>query len=162
PRPRPSHRGHEANTHAAMSLRFRINLIITVVIVLFSLVTAKIVLDDMRSSIREEMEAGGKVTQQWLNAVLYSTQFAPSSRDQLCELVPFLTSLGWLRAHELRLSADDGRVLYPSPPPLYKAGRSAPGWFSRLVSPRLAVGELKVNGGRIQVIPDASRAVLDA
>jgi len=46
-----------------MSLRFRISLIITVVIVLFSLVTAKIVLDDMRSSIREEMEAGTKVTQ---------------------------------------------------------------------------------------------------
>jgi two-component system, NarL family, sensor histidine kinase UhpB len=145
-----------------MSLRFRINLIITVVIVLFCLVTAKIVLDDMRSSIREEMEAGTKVTQQLLSAVLYSTQFAPRSHDPLGVLLPFLHSLGRVRAHEIRLYADDGSLVYTSPPPLYKAGRAAPEWFSRLVSPRLPETELSVNGGRIKVIPDASRAVLDA
>ena len=145
-----------------MSLRFRINLIITVVIVLFCLVTAKIVLDDMRSSIREEMEAGTKVTQQLLSAVLYSSQFAPRSHDPLGVLLPFLHSLGRVRAHEIRLYADDGSLVYTSPPPLYKAGRAAPQWFSRLVSPRLPEAELSVNGGRIKVIPDASRAVLDA
>jgi PAS domain S-box-containing protein len=145
-----------------MSLRFRINLIITVVIVLFCLVTAKIVLDDMRSSIREEMEAGTKVTQQLLSAVLYSSQFAPRSHDPLGVLLPFLHSLGRVRAHEIRLYADDGSLVYTSPPPLYKAGRAAPQWFSRLVSPRLPETELSVNGGRIKVIPDASRAVLDA
>ena len=145
-----------------MSLRFRINLIITVVIVLFCLVTAKIVLDDMRSSIREEMEAGTKVTQQLLSAVLYSSQFAPRSHDPLGILLPFLHSLGRVRAHEIRLYADDGSLVYTSPPPLYKAGRAAPQWFSRLVSPRLPETELSVNGGRIKVIPDASRAVLDA
>ena len=45
-RPGPGHARYEASDRADMSLRFRINLIITVVIVLFSLVTAKIVLDD--------------------------------------------------------------------------------------------------------------------
>ena len=145
-----------------MSLRFRINLIITVVIVLFCLVTAKIVLDDMRSSIREEMEAGTKVTQQLLSAVLYSSQFAPRSHDPLGALLPFLHSLGRVRAHEIRLYADDGSLVYTSPPPLYKAGRAAPQWFSRLVSPHLPEAQLSVNGGRIKVTPDASRAVLDA
>ena len=52
-----------------MSLRFRINLIITVLILVFSLVMAKIVLDDARRQIREEMEAGTKVTLQLLSAV---------------------------------------------------------------------------------------------
>ena len=145
-----------------MSLRFRINLIITVVIVLFCLVTAKIVLDDMRSSIREEMEAGTKVTQQLLSTVLYSSQFAPRSHEPLGVLLPFLHSLGRVRAHEIRLYADDGTLVYTSPPPLYKAGRAAPEWFSRLVSPRLPEAELSVNGGRIKVTPDASRAILDA
>jgi PAS domain S-box-containing protein len=145
-----------------MSLRFRINLIITVVIVLFSLVTAKIVLDDMRSSIREEMEAGTKVTQQLLSAVLYSSQFAPRSHDPLGVLLPFLHSLGRVRAHEIRLFADDGTLVYTSPPPLYKAGRAAPDWFSHLVSPALPDAELSVNGGHITVTPDASRAILDA
>jgi len=145
-----------------MSLRFRINLIITVVIVLFCLVTAKIVLDDMRSSISEEMEAWTKVTQQLLSAVLFSSQFAPRSHDPLGVLLPFLHSLGRVRAHEIRLYADDGSLVYTSPPPLYKAGRAAPQWFSRLVSPHLPETELSINGGRIKVIPDASRAVLDA
>jgi len=145
-----------------MSLRFRINLIITVVIVLFSMVTAKIVLDDMRSSIREEMEAGTKVTQQLLSTMVYSSQFAPRSQDPLGVLLPFLQSLGRVRAHEIRLYADDGTLVYTSPPPVYKAGRAAPEWFSRLVSPRLPEPELRVNGGRIKVTPDPSRAILDA
>ena len=64
-----------------MSLRFRINLIITVLIVLFSLVTAKIVVDDARRSIREEMEAGTKVTLQLLTTMLYSSRFVPPTED---------------------------------------------------------------------------------
>jgi two-component system, NarL family, sensor histidine kinase UhpB len=145
-----------------MSLRFRINLIITVVILLFSVVTAKIVLDDMRSSIREEMEAGTRVTQQLLSTVLYSSQFAPQSHDPLGVLLPFLQRLGRVRAHEIRLYADDGSLVYTSPPPLYKAGRAAPEWFSRLVSPRMPEADLSVNGGHIRVTPDASRSILDA
>jgi len=67
-----------------------------------------------------------------------------------------------VRAHEIRLYADDGTLMYTSPPPVYKAGRAAPAWFSRVVSPDLREEELKVEGGRIRVTPDASRAVLDA
>ena len=145
-----------------MSLRFRINLIITVVIVLFSLVTAKIVLDDMRNSIREEMEAGTKVTQQLLTTVLYSNQFVPMSTQPTAVLLEFLRNLGRVRAHEIRLYTYDGTLVYTSPAPLYKAGRAAPEWFSRLVSPRLAAVQLDVKGGRILIVPDASRAILDA
>ena len=145
-----------------MSLRFRINLIITVVTVLFSLVTAKIVVDDMRNSIREEMEAGTKVTLQLLSAVLYGSQLVPRSKEPFAVLLPFLHNLGRVRAHEIRLYADDGTLMYTSPPPVYKAGRAAPAWFSRVVSPDLREEELKVEGGRIRVTPDASRAVLDA
>src|SRR5262245_51244314 len=145
-----------------MSLRFRINLIITVVTVLFSLVTAKIIVDDMRNSIREEMEAGTKVTLQLLSAVLYGSQLVPRSKEPFAVLLPFLHSLGRVRAHEIRLYANDGTLVYTSPPPVYKAGRAAPAWFTRVVSPDLREQELKVEGGRIQVTPDASRAVLDA
>jgi two-component system, NarL family, sensor histidine kinase UhpB len=145
-----------------MSLRFRINLIITVVIVLFSLMTAKIVLDDTRSSIREEMEAGTKVTLQLLTTALYTSQLAPRSGEPNAVLLAFLQRLGRVRAHEIRLYTYDGTLAYTSPPPAYKAGRAAPDWFSRLVSPQLAVVQLDVRGGRILVIPDASRSILDA
>ena len=59
-----------------MSLRVRLNLIITALIVLFTLVTGKIIVDDMRNSIREEIEAGTRVTLQLLNTVLYESDLA--------------------------------------------------------------------------------------
>ena len=111
-----------------MSLRFRINLIITVLIVLFSLVTAKIVLDDMRSSIREEMEAGTKVTLQLLSTVLYSSQFAPpigNEPNRRPAAVPAAASGACARTRSA-CTRDDGSLVYTSPPPVYKAGRAAP------------------------------------
>ena len=145
-----------------MSLRFRITLITTVLIVLFSLVTAGIVLDDTRRQIREEMEAGTKITLQLLTTVLFSSQFVPPSEEPHGVLLAFLRSLGRVRANEIRLYQADGTLLYTSPPPLYKAGRSAPRWFAQLVSPQLPQVELAVKGGYIVVTPDASRSILDA
>ncbi len=146
-----------------MSLRFRINLIITLLIVVFSLVTAKIVLDDARRQIREEMEAGTKVTLQLLTTVLYSSQFVPPTENEPNGvLLGFLTQLGRVRANEIRLYARDGTLLYTSPPPVYKAGRSAPRWFTSLVAPRSQPVELAVKGGRIAITPDPSRSILDA
>jgi two-component system, NarL family, sensor histidine kinase UhpB len=145
-----------------MSLRFRINLIITVLIVLFSIVTAKLVIDDARRSIREEMEAGTKVTLQLLTSTLYSAQFIrPSDRAEDIVL-SFLRSLGRVRANEIRLYRYDGTLVYTSPPPVYKAGRFAPRWFVSLVSPQLPKVELGIQGGTIVITPDASRSILDA
>jgi two-component system, NarL family, sensor histidine kinase UhpB len=146
-----------------MSLRVRINLIMTLLIVAFSLVTAKIVLDDARRQIREEMEAGTKVTLQLLTTVLYSSQFVPPSENAPNGvLLGFLTQLGRVRANEIRMFAGDGMLLYTSPPPVYKAGRSAPQWFTHLVTPRTQQVELNVKGGRIVITPDPSRSILDA
>jgi PAS domain S-box-containing protein len=99
---------------------------------------------------------------QLLSTVLYSSQFVPPSREPNGVLLSFLQSLGRVRANEIRMYTDDGALLYTSPPPVYKAGRSAPAWFARLVSPRLPQIELSVQGGRIAITPDPSRAVLDA
>jgi two-component system, NarL family, sensor histidine kinase UhpB len=52
--------------------------------------------------------------------------------------------------------------VYESPPSVYKAGRDAPQWYARLVMPTLAPIRLELPGARIEVIPDASRATLDA
>jgi len=67
-----------------------------------------------------------------------------------------------VRANEIRLYARDGTLLYTSPPPVYKAGRSAPRWFTHLVAPRTQQVELAVKGGRIAITPDPSRSILDA
>jgi PAS domain S-box-containing protein len=146
-----------------MSLRVRINLIMTALIVLFTLVTGNIVVSDMRSSIREEMEAGGKVTQQLLSPVLSSTRLPAGGQSHPNQvLLDFLQSLGRVRAHEISLYDSAGRVLYTSPPSAYKSGRSAPAWFTRLVTPDLPEVVLNTGEGRVVVTRDASRSILDA
>ncbi len=145
-----------------MSLRLRINLIITTLIVLFTLLTVNIIVSDMRRSIREEMEAGGKVALQLLTGVLEGTSLEQEGRHPNEVLMEFLESLGRVRAHDIKLYSTDGHLLYQSPPSLYKAGRDAPRWFYEMVSPRLGEIELATGEGRVVVRSDDTRSVLDA
>jgi len=145
-----------------MSLRFRLNFIITALIVLFTLVTGQIVVDDTRRSIREEIEAGTKVTLQLLTTVLYRSELTQPAdgRDEV--LLGFLQHLGRVRANEIRLYDAAGNLAYSSPPSVYKVGRDAPDWFTRLMTPKIEEVELSTAQGRVVVVPDASRSILDA
>ncbi|MGH8678206.1 MAG: PAS domain S-box protein, partial [Burkholderiales bacterium] len=145
-----------------MSLRFRINLVITLVIVLFSLATARVLLDDLRRSIREEIEAGTKVTVQLMETVIANSRFAnqPGERNQA--LLRFLQHVGRVRANEIRLYDANDVLIYESPPSVYKKGRWAPDWFANLVQPNMGEFRLNVPDGTIVVTPDASRSILDA
>jgi len=145
-----------------MSLRVRISLIITALVALFTVVTGQIIVDDMRSAIREEMEAGTKVTLQHLNTVLYSSAIARNGDASSGVLLSFLRRLGRVRAHEIRMYDAAGSLVYTSPPSAYKAGRSAPDWFRRLVAPDLPEVALNTPDAQVVVAPDASRAILDA
>jgi PAS domain S-box-containing protein len=146
-----------------MSLRVRINLIMSALIVLFTLVTGNIIVNDMRSSIREEMEAGGKVTLQLLSAVLATAQRSRTwSEHPNTVLLSYLENLGRVRAHDIRLYDGADRLLYESPPSVYKAGRAAPDWFTRMVQPDLPEVVLPTGEGRVVVTQDASRSILDA
>ncbi len=145
-----------------MSLRMRINLIITTLIVLFTLLTLNVIVSDMRRAIREEMEAGGKITLQLLTGVLEGTSLAQQGRHPNEVLHEFLESLGRVRAHDIRLYAADATLLYQSPPSAYKAGRDAPQWFYDMVAPRLGEMSLDTGEGRVVVFSDDTRSVLDA
>jgi PAS domain S-box-containing protein len=145
-----------------MSLRVRINLIITTLIVLFTLVIGNIIVEEMRSAIREEMEAGTKITLQHLNTVLYGSDLAHSDGAEARVLLRFLQHLGRVRAHEIRMYDARGRLVYTSPPSAYKAGRSAPEWFARLMWPESGEFTLDTAVARVVVAPDASRSILDA
>jgi hypothetical protein len=146
-----------------VSLRLRLTLILTVLMVLFTAVTGAIVVEDLRRAIREEMEAGTKVTLQLLGTVLYASDIGQQQNEASeYRVLSFLHSLGRVRAHEIKLYDSKGTLRYVSPPSVYKAGRHAPAWFVSLVTPRLPEIELKTHGGdRIIVTPDASRAILD-
>jgi two-component system, NarL family, sensor histidine kinase UhpB len=145
-----------------MSLRFRLNLLITLIMLLFAGAGAYLLLDATRTQIREEMHAGTTVTVQLLSAVVRNTKLVADENSQQRILVDFLDKLGRVRANEIRFVASMGNQLYASPPSAYKIGRNAPVWFSKLVTPKIELVHLSLPVGELQIIPNASRATLDA
>jgi PAS domain S-box-containing protein len=145
-----------------MSLRLRINLVLSLVIVAFTIAMAGIIVNDTRSSVREEMESATRVAVQLIETVVRGVylEAGPAERNQA--LLAFLQSVGRVRANEIRFYDYGGALLYESPPSAYRAGRAAPQWFTRLVGPELQASRLELPGGAIVVTPDSSRSILEA
>jgi two-component system sensor histidine kinase UhpB len=142
-----------------MKLRTRLNLVVAGLTAAFVIVLISAEIQATRSSIREEIEAANRVASQLLGrlALIYSSEGGP----QL--VLPFLQQLGHVRANDLLLRSMDGHVLFRSPPPTYKAGREAPAWFVRLMSPAPAKYTFTLPGSvELTVAANSSRAVLDA
>jgi PAS domain S-box-containing protein len=129
---------------------------------MFLVASGKIIADNTKNSIGEEIEAATKVTAHLLATAIYSSQFIPGAQTQREVLLDFLKNLGRVRANEIRLHDALGELVYTSPPSTYKAGRRAPEWFSALTSPDVQNTTLPIRGGQVVIIPDPSRAVLDA
>jgi len=142
-----------------MKLRTRLNLVVTGLTAVFMGVLIMSEIQEMRASVREEIEAANQVASQLLGrlVVIYSQEGGP-------ELVQdFLQQLGRVRANDIMVRSLTGEVLYRSPPPTYKAGREAPGWFAHLLAPTPARHIFALPGG-MQLVVEAqiSRSVLDA
>lgn len=142
-----------------MSLRLRLNLLVAALNLGFFAALTWFLIVNHRSSIQEEIEASHRVTVQMLGTAAQSSLVfgqAPAV------MVGFLQSLGRVRANEIHLYSADGILRYSSPPSTYKAGRRAPEWFESLMRPRVDATVIGLQGARIEIVPDASRAELDA
>jgi two-component system sensor histidine kinase UhpB len=140
----------------AVSLRLQINLIIAGMIAIFTVLLVWQRVEDTRRSVREEVEAASIVASQVLTRVgfIYEQAGLPG-------MLEFMVRLGHVRSNDISLYDSVGRLLYRSPAATYKAGREAPPWFSKLVTPPLYANEIALSGGRMVLRADASRAVLD-
>lgn len=145
-----------------MSLRFRVNLVISLIGFVSVAVMSYVLIDYKRRSIGQEIEAGTRVSIQLLQSILLSPVYTAEAPDPLANLTQYLSSVGRVRANEVRLYDNEGRLLYESPPSEYKQGRWAPDWFTRMVVPDVAEVRLPLAQGTIVVTPDSSRSVLDA
>lgn len=145
-----------------MSLRFRVNLAISLIGIIFVAAVTYILIDYKRRSINEEIDAGTRVTIQLLEAISLNPATFQQGSDPLAGLVQYLRSVGRVRANEVRLFDASDRLIYESPPSEYKQGRDAPEWFLKLVAPGTPEVRLDLPAGSILVTPDYSRSVLDA
>jgi two-component system, NarL family, sensor histidine kinase UhpB len=159
---------------AAMNLRLRVSLTISVIGVACVAVMAYMLIDYKRKSIDQEIEAGTRVAIQLLQSILpspvesavrgetaVSEDTAPST-DPLASMTQYLSNVGRVRANEVRLFDSNNNLLYESPPSEYKQGRWAPDWFTALVAPGAEEVRLPIAQGSILITPDSSRSVLDA
>src|SRR5438552_4261027 len=121
-------RADSAGRLGPMSLRLQINIAITALMLLFIGALVVVEIDDSSRSVAEEMEASSRVAGVLLDGI---TKLARGSDPAW--LGAFLMRLGRDRANEIEFVASDGATLRRSPPPTYKSGRDAPGWFARLM-----------------------------
>ncbi len=146
-----------AMKHRPLRLHTRISLVLTGLAASLLLVLASLWLHGARQGIHEEVEAASRVSEQWLTALAGQLPAAEPAA-----LLAVVRPLGRIRANELQLFAADGSLLYRSPPPTYKAGRQVPQWFAGLLHPTFETRSLAVGELRLVLVPDASRAVIDA
>ncbi len=140
-----------------MTLRLKINLIVSVLTVLFAAALVAQEFDDERQSVREEVVAANRVAAQLLNRLVWEYSSQGPQR-----LLSYLRGMGRVRSNEITLFDAAGQVLYRSPPPSYKAGRDAPQWFERLISPPPSTQAIALPDGTLEVRANAGRAALDA
>ena len=145
-----------------MSLRLRINLVITLVTVAFTAAMVHVIVNDLRSSVREEIESTTRVAVQLMESVVAGVYLEPGPGERTQILLAMLRRVGRVRANDIRFYDSGGALLYQSPPSTYRSGRRAPEWFSALVRPEIAAARLELPGGAIVVTPDASRSIVEA
>jgi two-component system sensor histidine kinase UhpB len=139
-----------------MSLRLQINLIIAVLMSLFIGTVVYQLIQDTRSSVREEIEGSNQVAAQLFTRVSWVYEVSGPGG-----MLDFLNELGRVRANDVFLYDPAGALVYSSPPSAYKSGRDAPRWYARLVSPSVQREEIRIGNGRLVVQANSSRAVLD-
>ncbi len=145
-----------------MSLKFRLNLLITLLSLAFILVVGSILVSDTRTSIRERVEAASRVTVQLLDTVIISSALNPEYGQTDRVLQSFLQSLGYVRSSHIVLYDISGNVLYTSPPSTYKADVQAPKWFEKMVQPPVETVERQIRYGTLVVSSSAAGSIREA
>jgi len=140
-----------------MTLSLKINVIVGAMTFLFVVAAMVLQLRSLRESVHEEVFAANRVAAQMLERTVRrdAPQGVPS-------MLSFLQGIGRVRSNDITLLDQQGQVLYRSPPSPYKAGRDAPVWFDRLVTPGPSLRSIELPDGTLVVRSNASRAVLDA
>ena len=145
-----------------MSLRFRLNLLITSMLLLFMAVTGMVIIQSTRTSIRETVEAATRVTTQLLDTVIVSSFRNPELGSTIDVLHAFLDRLGYVRRSEIFLYDFSGKLVYQSPPSHYKTDVKPPEWFKTMVAPKQEIMTRRIQFGSLVVVSNPGGAIREA
>ena len=145
-----------------MSLRFRLNLLITVVMLIFMAAVAFVVIKGLRTSTQEGIEASTRVTVQLLDTVIISSEQNPSWGYTHVVMQRFLEHLKHVRGTRISLYDLQGNLLYRSPPSSYRVGVNPPDWFVEILAPNEPSVMREINFGTLVVDPAPIGSIREA
>ncbi|MEO1946837.1 MAG: ATP-binding protein [Methylophilaceae bacterium] len=145
-----------------MSLRLRLNLLITLLMLLFMIAVGTILIRGAKSSIEESVEAATNVTTQLLDTVILSSNQNLEWGYTHDVLKRFLEQLGQVRSNKIYLY--DGRrvLLYESPDSKFRSEEKPPIWFYNLLDPKEEPVSRLIRFGQLKVKPDPGGAIREA
>lgn len=145
-----------------MSLRLRLNLLITLLMLLFMLAVGAILIKGAKSSIQESVEAAVHVTTQLLDTVILSSNQNLEWGYTHDVLKRFLEQLGHVRSNEIFLYDNRRQLMYKSPVSDYRAEETPPQWFYMMLDPKEEPVSRLIRFGRLEVKPDAAGAIRES
>ena len=145
-----------------MSLRFRLNLLITALLLLFMLAVGFVVFKGTKASIQEGVEAATRVTVQLLDTVIVSSTQNPEWGYTHEVMQRFLQHLGHVRGNEIALYNISGMQLFKSPPSKYRANVNPPDWFYNMLNPHEKSVTRNINFGKLEIEPNPAGAIREA
>ena len=145
-----------------MSLRLRLNLLITALLLLFMSAVGFVVFNGTKASIQEGVEAATRVTTQLLDTVIVSSIQNPEWGYTHEVMQRFLQHLGHVRGNEITLYSISGMMIFKSPPSKYKANVNPPDWFYKTLDPNEKSVTRTINFGKLEVKPNPAGAIREA
>ena len=145
-----------------MSLRFRLNLLITILLLGFIAMVGFVLTKGMRDSIQEGVESANRVTIQLLDTVIVSAYQNPELGYTHDVMKRFLVKLGHVRSSEISLYDINGHEMYKSPPSKYRSTETPPQWFVHLVEPKKEVLSRRIQYGMLVVESQPAGAIREA
>ena len=145
-----------------MSLRFRLNLLVTMLSLVFLVAAGVVLVRDTKDSIRERVEAATRVTVQLLDTVIVSYAMNPRLGPTHYVLQDFLRSLGYVRSSRIELYDYANNPLYVSPTSTFKSEINPPGWFVKLVAPKVEIVTRRIRYGTLIISSSAEGSIREA
>ena len=145
-----------------MSLRLRLNLLITALLLLFMLAVGYVNFNGTKSSIQEGVEAATRVTVQLLDTVIVSSAQNPEWGYTHDVMHSFLEKLGHVRGNEIFLYDIHGTLMFQSPPSKYNTQENPPQWFINALDPHEKSVTRFMHFGRLEVVPNPAGGIREA
>ncbi len=145
-----------------MSLRFRLNLLITMLMLLLMLSVGYVMIKGAKSSTQEGVEAATRVTSQLLDTVITSSGQNPEWGYTHDVLKRFLEHLGHVRGNEIFLYDLAGHLIYQSPPSKYRSTIKPPQWFHQMLEPKEPSVSRFIHYGKLVITPNPAGAIRES